>query len=118
MDFMKSYDIQPSLNPSISDSLQPLIDMLTVEWDLWAIKKQSKTIDIISKYKWALVSLQTCIYKNDWKGAYVSMQREDINTTGLKACFRGDHDKQQRALKLYRTVMLKVIEWLKIMFKI
>jgi hypothetical protein len=115
---LSQYDLKPSLNPIISNSLQPLIDMLNEEWELWLVKPNTnvvdKTLNTISECKRTLLIFQNFITEDNWKGAYLTMKRKNFNVADLKSCFRNNKDNQQKALKIYKNAMLNIINWIKL----
>ncbi len=120
-----SYKVRetPSKCPEITNLLQSLLDLLTIEFDLWSIKPVSVTIRHITKCNIALRMMKLFMSEGNYKATYLSMQRYDLSVKDIDKCFKSGNkeitkemivNKRNKARRIYRDVMLLIINYIEI----
>ena len=108
--YVAQKDIQ---NKELADSLNALHAYIKEEWNVWAIKSRSKTLDFLTKWEIGTWTLWGFVAEDNWNAAYLTFQKYDLNVGTLKKCFRGKPEKHKVALVLYNTAMSGFIEYIK-----
>ena len=82
-------------------------------------RKVSHERSLYKKSKMILQIMQSFIWEDDWKSAYLSFKKCPPNFhEDLKGCFRGQPEKKTQAIKLYKEAMKSMIDWLQHQFEI
>ena len=106
--------VKPSLHPIVTDTFEPLIEILQKQWDELSVKEPTARFRLLTEMKISVQVLQSFIWADNWMGTYASLKGHPVKTTieSLKMCFRDDPEIQKKVLKLYKEIMTVVLTWM------
>ena len=98
-----------NLNPEVSQTLIPLINMLKTEFDAHASRPNGKTINAIIQCKCIIETMEFYVSENNWKAVVRLLDKITIDM--LEKCFYRKYTLSREATKQYMVALSAINKW-------
>jgi len=97
-------------NADIVVVLDNLYGHVKQEWDLWAVKPNSKTSFYLTSVKSTLEVIREFIKEDNINAVYLLMKKSKLDHNMIKKCFRGKKKLQKITLRIWSELLDKLIQ--------